>query len=202
MSVIRALLFSYWLLVALPNGTKAAAIAASPVDSDNSTVQAEEGSSELEPWSDLNSTNTSAMCHEVKKIEQEEEQMRVRLSNIKAQIMAKFGLTEPPPNPAPMNLSDIMDERTMTTYYELLNRQAASEAESTGKIDECGRIKGKKSSFYANELRVHFPSSFSPVVPSVYMFEWGKLAYACAYTMHVAILLYSSVCVFSTCGDN
>ena len=95
---------------------------------------------------------------------------QARLATIRAQILAKFGLTDPPDNSGTRELTDI-DEESMATYYKFM---MAPRQGMSGEEEECSNIKGEKSTFYAKELRLHFPSAYRPVIPSVETFEWGE----------------------------
>ena len=102
---------------------------------------------------------------------------QVRLATIRTRILARFGLSESPKNSEPRNLTDL-DEQSLATYYQFLSSTSPGQGRSGGeggKEDElCSRVRGEKSDFYAKELRLHFPSSFRPIVPSVEVFEWGE----------------------------
>ena len=98
---------------------------------------------------------------------------QLRLASIRAQILAKFGLSDPPDN----SDNSPMDEETMATYYQFLSatgREGGGHGGGEGEAEECGAVRGEKSAFYAKELRLHFPSSFHPIIPSVEAFEWGE----------------------------
>ncbi len=97
---------------------------------------------------------------------------QLRLASIKAQILARFGLSEPPDN----SDNSPMDEETKATYYQFLSASGGQGMGRGGEKEEeeCGTIRGERSIFYAKELRLHFPSSFHPIVPSVEAFEWGE----------------------------
>ena len=97
---------------------------------------------------------------------------QLRLASIRAQILAKFGLSDPPDN-SDTNPPSGMDEETMATYYQFLNASRGQER-GRGEEEECGGIRGERSTFYAKELRLHFPSSFHPIIPSIETFEWGE----------------------------
>ena len=100
----------------------------------------------------------------------QEDSRQARLVNIRDQILAKFGLQESPVDPGPLNTSQLVDETPLVdAYYELISRHSSQQ----GDHGECGERKGGRSTFYAKELRVHFPASFHAVVPGVEMFEWG-----------------------------
>lgn len=176
MSAIQALLFSYWLLLMTSfrcsDGASIAARSTLPLGSasndNNSTVAEDYG--DLEPSTEPNSTvNSTLLCsREMKVTDKTAKDVRqIRLANIKAQILAKFGLTDSPAVDPALVMSD---EQTMSTYYEFLTRHYSQSKDK----EECARIKGGKTDFYSKELRVHFPMYFDPVVPSVETFEWGE----------------------------
>ena len=113
-------------------------------------------------------TNDTVMLQHLKQL---------RLASIKAQILAKFGLSVPPDNSDTRNPSDGLDEETMETYYQFLSASGGRGREE----EECSGIRGEKSTFYAEELQLHFPSLFRPIVPSVETFEWGEESILCVY---------------------
>ena len=170
MPAIQALLFCYWLLVACSRCDGAVLAVPDWTHGDNSTAQtAGEESSELEQSTMANSTNTTQCLNEVK-VPVQENLRQARLVNLRAQILAKFGLSESPMDPGPVvNITELVNETSLNAYYEFMNRPSSQGGDS----EECNRIKGGRSSFYAKELSVHFPASFHAVVPSVEMFEWG-----------------------------
>lgn len=171
MPAIQALLFSYWLLVACSHCDGAALAIPDKVDGENSTVQTSgEEPVELEQSTTVNVTsNTTTQCPSRVKETLLEFSRQARFVNIRDQILAKFGLSESPVDLGPLNISELADEASLDTYYELISRALSQQ----GGNGECSGRKGGRSTFYARELRVHFPASFHAVVPRVEMFEWG-----------------------------
>ena len=170
---IRALLVCYWLLVACCD---AAALSVARRDVDNSTVQ-QPGGDLPQPESNVeNSTlNYTASPNQPVNESLQEYFRQTRIANIRDQILAKLGMTEPPSYTEPVNISSLLDEQSLSTLLRYLNGtlDPASGSSRGGGEDDCSHIKGDTSSFYAKELRVHFPGSFRGVVPSVELFEWG-----------------------------
>lgn len=189
MPAIQVLLFSCWLLVACSHCDGAALAIPDLVDAENSTVQTSvEKPIELEQSTIVNSTsNTTTQCPKRVMETLQEDSRQARLVNIRDQILAKFGLQESPVDPGSLNISQSMNETSLVdTYYELISRHSGQQ----GGNEECGGRKGGRSTFYAKELRVHFPASFHAVVPRVEMFEWG----ACMSFMRTLCMYVCSVC--------
>lgn len=128
-----------------------------PTSSESSTTTTPLPDPDQCPQTNLTSTtNDTVLLQHLKQL---------RLASIRAQILAKFGLSDPPDTPD----TNPMDEETMATYYQFLS---ASGSGGEGKGEECGAVRGEKSTFYAKELRLHFPSSFRAIIPSIETFEW------------------------------
>ena len=122
---------------------------------------------------------------------------QLRLTSIRAQILARFGLSDPPDN---SESSSPMDEEKMATYYQFLSASGGQRMGRREEEEECGAIRGEKSSIYAKELRLHFPSSFHPIVPSIEAFEWGEnndiiIVHVCVCMQCVYTCMYASISV-------
>lgn len=152
----QALLLCYWVLLCCEAATIATA------GEENSTLHS--------PATEQTISNTTTQCSGVNDTLLQHLK-QVRLATIRAEIMAKFGLTAPPPNPDPNNLPQI-NEALLATYREFIN--SPSKSPVSRDEDDCSSIRGRGSTFYARELRLLFPSSFHPVIPSIEMFEWGE----------------------------
>ena len=111
---------------------------------------------------------------------------QLRLTSIRAQILARFGLSDPP-----NNSGSPMDEEKMATYYQFLSASGGQQMGGGGEEEQCETIRGEKSSTYAKELRLYFPSSFHPIVPSVEAFEWGENN---DIIISVCLYVYANVC--------
>lgn len=207
MSVIQALLLCcYCLLVLLACSTSEAAVVTRSLE-DNSTPmhsQSEQQSNSTAPASPTSSeiTTTPPQCPQGNVTSTTNDTVvlqhlkQLRLASIRAQILAKFGLSEPPDNSDTNPLSG-MDEETMATYYQFLSA-SGEQGRGRGEEEECESIRGEKSTFYAKELRLHFPSSFHPIIPSIEIFEWGEenncIVCMCVHIVYMYVCEYKCVC--------
>ena len=149
-----------------------------PSSSESSTIPPQ-----CPPDNGTTSTNDTVMLQHLKQL---------RFASIRAHILAKFGLSDTPDNSDPS--SRMVDEETMATYYQFLSASGGQGRGQEEEEEECSGIRGEQSTFYAKELRLHFPSSFHPIVPNVESFEWGE-ENKCVHSVCVCVCVYVSVSV-------